>query len=227
MSRRQHSSSSYSRVATLVFLVPLFPMYTPYHRLVVIGALLASAGACATAIGPFTWVESYKETAIALEQHIQPGDIISVRVREDENLSTPRARVRDDGRITMSLVDDIEVANSTPNQTARRIEDRLRTEKLLTNPHVSVVIEESRPATISVIGAVVRPGSYPLTAGAGVAEALASAGSLSEFAHRDRIFVMRRLPQLTRIRFTYEGLTGQQGAAASFRLRAGDVVVVQ
>ena len=79
----------------------------------------------------------------------------------------------------------------------------------------------------AVLGAVTRPGSYPLTPGVGLAEALATAGSLTEFAHRDRIFVLRKLPQAVRIRFSYRAITGEQGAASAFRLRAGDVVVVE
>ena len=56
--------------------------------------------------------------------------------------------------------------------------------------------------TIAVMGEVVHAGMYTLTPGAGVAEALASAGGLTEFAHRDRIFVVRRTPELLRIRFS-------------------------
>ena len=189
--------------------------------------LVASTVACASVKGPYVWVDQYRDAAVTSEQTIMVGDILSLRVREDEKLQVPRARVRDDGRITMPLLDEIEVANRTPLQVARALETRLRNEKLLTNPHVSVVIEESRQPSVSVLGAVARPGTYPLTPGAGVAEALASAGSLTEFAHRDRIFVLRRIPNPVRIRFTYRGLTGEQGPAASFRLRAGDVIVVQ
>src|SRR5216683_1854909 len=63
--------------------------------------------------------------------------------------------------------------------------------------------------------------------GAGLLEALAAAGGLSDFAHRDRIFVLRRHPALTRIRLTFEALTRGRGRAASLGLQAGDSVVVE
>jgi polysaccharide export outer membrane protein len=66
-----------------------------------------------------------------------------------------------------------------------------------------------------------------LERGAGVLEALAAGGGLTEFAHRDRIFVLRRHSAPVRIRFTFEGLSRGQGRAAAFRLESGDVVVVE
>jgi polysaccharide export outer membrane protein len=68
---------------------------------------------------------------------------------------------------------------------------------------------------------------YTLDNNAGVAEALASAGGLTEFAHRDQIFVIRRNPTPVRIRFTYSALAEARGQAATFRLKPGDVVVAQ
>jgi polysaccharide export outer membrane protein len=66
-----------------------------------------------------------------------------------------------------------------------------------------------------------------LEKGAGVLEALAAAGGFSDFAHRDRIFVLRREPTPVRIRSTFDALSRGQGLAAIFRLQAGDAVVVE
>jgi polysaccharide export outer membrane protein len=60
-----------------------------------------------------------------------------------------------------------------------------------------------------------------------VADALAAAGGLTNFAHKDRIYVVRSSPQQIRIHFTYDALTKGIGRAPLFRLRAGDVVVVE
>jgi polysaccharide export outer membrane protein len=61
---------------------------------------------------------------------------------------------------------------------------------------------------------------------AGVLQAIALAGGLTDYAKRDSIFVVRREPP-QRIRFTFQGLTGGDVRATEFRLRAGDVVVVE
>jgi polysaccharide export outer membrane protein len=74
-----------------------------------------------------------------------------------------------------------------------------------------------------------RPGSYVAEPGSGVLQALALGGGLTEFAHEDRLFVLRRAVggSPSRIRFTYEGLTQGAGKGAAFSLRSGDVVVAE
>jgi len=207
-----------------------FPRFSlprlPFARLPLSFAvvLLSSLGACSSVQGPYTWVGAYRDVPSTADPIIVVGDFVSVRVREDEKFSV-RVRVRDDGKIALPLIEDIEVVNQTAAKVARRIEDRLKADRLFPTPHVSVIVDDQ--PSVSVVGLVSRPGTYPLTPGSGVVEALASAGSLTEFAHRDRIFVLRKAPQQQRIRFTYSGLTGKDQAAMTFRLRAGDVVVVE
>ena len=79
-----------------------------------------------------------------------------------------------------------------------------------------------------MLGEVLHPGVYVLESNAGVAQALASAGGFTEFAHRDRIFVVRRQAgNSVRIRIRYEDLSSARGQAAALQLRPGDVVVVE
>jgi polysaccharide export outer membrane protein len=78
-----------------------------------------------------------------------------------------------------------------------------------------------------VLGEVNRPGIYALPIGAGVLQALAAASGLTQYASKDRIFVVRDSPQRARIRFEFSQLTQAEGKAATFRLRVGDVVVVE
>jgi len=72
-----------------------------------------------------------------------------------------------------------------------------------------------------------KAGVYSLPLGAGVLQALAAAGGLTQYASRDKIFVIRDAPQRARIRFEFEQLTQAEGKAAAFRLRVGDIVVVE
>ena len=97
---------------------------------------------------------------------------------------------------------------------------------------VTITVEELRPLRVSVLGEVTRPGQYELERGAGVLAALAAASGLTDYAHRDAIFVLRSLPGQegkppARIRFRWSALTGGEKPAATFRLRAGDVVVAE
>jgi len=74
------------------------------------------------------------------------------------------------------------------------------------------------------------PGMKDLEPGSGLLHALAVAGGFSDYARDDGVFVLRRepgAPEPIRIRFTYEALIRTEGRGATFRLRTGDVVVVE
>lgn len=191
-------------------------------------ALGLALAACATAREPFVWADKYATAGAPTADYlIAPGDLVSVQVWDNEKLST-RARVRSDGRISMPLLGDVAVARKSPAQAAGDVERELKDRKFVVAPRVNLLVEEITPLTVSVLGAVSRAGAYSLAqAGGGVADAIAAAGGLTDFAHKDRIFVIRRTPEPVRIRFTFGALTSQTGRAAAFRVQSGDVVVVE
>jgi len=134
-------------------------------------------------------------------------------------------RVRSDGRISLPFVNDVQAAGKTPLKLGGELEAGLKA--MVLNPKVTVVVEESRPLTISVLGEVSKPGTQTYERESGVAQALAAAGGLTNFAHKDRIFVVRSNPKPVRIHFTYENITRKVGPASVFRLKPGDVVIVE
>jgi len=182
--------------------------------------------------GKYMRVEDIPETpALDRDFHIASGDVISVRVWNQDSMSVDRARVREDGKISMPFLQDVEVAGQTPNDLANRLQVKLKT--YVVSPVVTVTVLERRPTRVSVLGEVVRPGQYDLDRGAGVLAALAAGGGLTPYAHKDRIFVLRYgywadgNPEPARIRFEYSRLVGGQRPAATFRLEPGDVVSVE
>ena len=188
---------------------------------------LVLLAACAST-GPYVWVNELP-VAAAHEGDYQlvAGDVLSIQVfaaaRREENLST-RERVRPDGKITMSLVGEVDAAGKRPRALAAELEARLA--KYLQSPSVNIVIEESRGINVAVVGEVARSGTYPLEPRSGVLTALASAGGLTEYADKDRIFVVRKATP-RRVRFTYELLTHGEAHAQGFTLQNGDIVVVE
>jgi polysaccharide export outer membrane protein len=165
-----------------------------------------------------------------LGYRIGPGDILSVRVWNQDTMSAPRTRVRDDGMISLPFLQDIEAEGLTPTELAKRLEVRLKS--FVVTPIVTVTVEEIRPVHASVLGEVTRPGQYPLDRGSGVLQALAAAGGMTQYADANAIYVIRQDPKAnpsgqTRIRFQYKSLVHGSGPGAAFRLRDGDVVVVE
>lgn len=194
---------------------------------VAVGALAFVSG-CSAAIGQFVWSQDYlaqSPSSASGTYVVGIGDLISVQVFDNDKVSA-RGRVRADGKLAMPLIRDLDVAGRTPIQIAGDVEKQLRDGNFVLNPRVNVIIEDVPQVQITVLGAVSRAGNFAMTPGSGLAEALASAGGLTEYAHKDRIFVLRKLPTPVRIRFTFASLT-DIGPVATFRLQHGDIVVVE
>jgi polysaccharide export outer membrane protein len=195
-------------------------------------ACLSGAAGCRHA-DEFIWIQDVPSGMAAGEQShlIAPGDVIGVRVWNQEANSVERARVREDGRISVPFLNDVEVAGMQPGELARRLEVKLK--PYIVSPVVTVVVHERRPLRVSVVGKVARPGLYDLDEDAGVVHALAAAGGVTAFADDDAVFVLRSgywaddHPSPARIRFRYDDLRRGKVPAATFRLRRGDVVVVE
>jgi polysaccharide biosynthesis/export protein len=204
-------------------------MPRPIAKSVALGMLVVNsmlAGCSSSGIAGAIPIEKYvdePDTGSA-EYAIGVGDMLSIQVWDQPQISG-RMRVRNDGRITLPLINDVTAAGKTPAKLAGDIEASLKSVVLV--PKVTVVVEESKPLTISVFGEVGRPGSQPLDGSTGVAQALATAGGLTNFAHKDRVFVVRNTPKPVRIRFNYDDLLRQIGPGAVFKLRPGDVIVVE
>jgi polysaccharide export outer membrane protein len=195
-------------------------------RLRVLAATLLFVVGCAGA-GNYVWVHDLPPTTGdpgSGAYLIGPGDLLNVRVYGQEDMSG-RARVRRDGRIAVPFVGEVQTQGKTPAAVAKEIEERLKT--YVNAPRVTVAVEEFQPVTVAVLGEVTHPGTVTIDASGGVMQALANAGGLTEFADRDRIFVLRRMPLSRRIRFTYDALVRNDPKAATFSLMAGDVVVVE
>lgn len=195
----------------------------------VVAALVFGATGCASGSGgPFTWAADYiAATPSAAERTYQigVGDLVSVQVFDNDRMSG-KGRVRADGKLALPLIGDVVVVGKAPAQVANEVERRLRDQNIILSPRVNVVVDEVLQVRISVLGAVAKAGNYSLEPGSGLAEALAGAGGLTEFAHKDRIFVVRKTPTPVRIRFTFASLTAT-GPSSAFRLQQGDVVVVE
>jgi polysaccharide export outer membrane protein len=188
-------------------------------------ALLPLLASCASA-GPYTWVNEYPEPPPVTDKGtvLVPGDVITIRVYNQPDMST-KTRVRNDGKVSIPFLNDVDAAGSTPAALAKSLQTRLK--EFINTPVVTISLDEPRPNTIPVTGEVLRPGVFPLDPGSGLIAALASAGGLTPFASTDRIFVLRQWPAPARIRFTLSDLNNGDKKSVQFQLRQGDAVVVE
>ncbi len=179
---------------------------------------------CATA--PYVPVAEYREPPMPMDKStvLVPGDVITIRVYQQPDMSS-KTRVRNDGKVSMPLLNDVDAAGQTPAAFAQTLQVRLK--EFMNAPVVTVSLDDPRPNSIPVTGEVAKPGVFQLEPGAGVLTALASAGGLTPFATWSKIYVIRQVPTLVRIRFDYHELRDGDRTSLQFQLRQGDAVVVE
>jgi polysaccharide export outer membrane protein len=197
----------------------LFPMLA----MGLLGSTLSCSGP-----GQYVWVNDLPAEYLARTSDqsylIRDGDTLNIRVFNQEALSS-RAKVRSDGRIALPALGDIDVRGKRPADLKTELEGRLK--DYVNAPSVTVTVEEFQPIVVSVLGEVAKAGSYPLDPRATIAQVLANAGGLTDFASRDSIYVVRAGPPTIRVRFTYEDVSRGSPASVGFVLHDGDLVVVE
>src|SRR4051812_44801985 len=122
-------------------------------------AVALSLTACAH--GKYVWVDDFGDPTGDAKYTISPGDLLYVRVWNQENMSA-RTKVRTDGKISLPFLNDVAAAGSEPQVLAQQLQTRLK--DFIVNPVVTISVEEVRPLTVSVLGEVGKPGAYPLDA---------------------------------------------------------------
>jgi polysaccharide biosynthesis/export protein len=184
-----------------------------------LGSVLSSCGHG----GRYVWVQDLPANRQGGEAIIHPRDTLLVEVQKQPSLSGEFA-VREDGHYVQPMAGSILVADRTPSEVADAVAAALR--DVVVSPVVSVWISRTTPIRVSVVGEVKTPGSYELTRHRSILSVLALAGWLSDFAHADRIFVVR-VGSSERIRFRLSDITTAEPRTAKFELADADVVVVE
>ncbi|MGA9473322.1 MAG: polysaccharide biosynthesis/export family protein, partial [Terriglobales bacterium] len=90
---------------------------------------------------------------------IGPGDDLDVTVYGAPDLSE-HTRVSADGNISMPLIGYVRIAGLSSSEAEGAIEAKLRQDKVVNDPQVSVYVKEYSSSGISVAGEVAKPGFY-------------------------------------------------------------------
>jgi polysaccharide export outer membrane protein len=121
-------------------------------------------------------------------------DVLAITLYDQQDLSG-KYTVEADGTFTFPLIGRVTVGGLT----MREVEQALRTELskgFFKNPQVSVAVEQYRSQRVFVMGEVRTPGPYPLVGSMTLIEALARAGSTTEYAAGEALIVRSRDPEL-------------------------------
>jgi polysaccharide export outer membrane protein len=151
------------------------------------------------------------------------SDVIIVTVLKEPTLSGSLL-VRPDGMISMSLLGDVKASDKTPLQLADDIAAKLK--KFIRDPNVTVVLSQMNSKKVYLIGEVGKTGPIEMTPGMTLLEAIATAGGVSEYANKKKIYILRdEAGKHLKLPVQYkEALKGN--SALNLVLKPGDTIVV-
>jgi polysaccharide export outer membrane protein len=156
---------------------------------------------------------------------IGPGDILSVHAWKEAELSRVLP-VRPDGHLSLPLIGEVKAAGFTAAQLQAQFIELYQ--KYMTNPAITVMVQEARSRRFNVMGEVQRPGSYILMQPTTVLDSLALVGGFRNFARVKSIYVLRAGSNgaSERIPFNYSRVIKGKDPKANILLQPGDTVVV-
>lgn len=163
-------------------------------------------------------------STVGADYQIGPNDQLEVTVFDVPELSRS-VQVDSGGKITMPLIGQVTAAGQTPNEMARVVAADFK-EKYVKNPLVTVTVKDAASERVTVDGAVVQPGIYPLPGPTTLLQAIALAkGPDPKSAQTHHVSVFR-LVNGTRVASAYDLSAIRAGHEPDPKIYARDVIVV-
>jgi polysaccharide export outer membrane protein len=127
------------------------------------------------------------------DYRISPADVLEINVFQEADLKAI-LRVSNEGTIVFPLIGTVPVGGMTPQEAAHALQARLA-QGYLTNPQVSVIVQEFSKRSFTVLGEVQKPGSYdmPDQQEVNVLQAIGIAGGYTRIANPSKVILMRRI----------------------------------
>lgn len=183
-------------------------------------AEVASASSVSSVATPIAVGKPHDEAFV-----IGIDDILAVNVWKEPDVSRV-VPVRSDGKISLPLAGEIQAGGRSPKQLETEIASRLQS--YISEPDVTVIVQEVRSQRFNILGQISRPGSYALTNSMTILDAIAMAGGFRDFAKQKAIYVLRAKADGTqqRIGFNYKEMIKGMNPDQNIKLVPRDTIVV-
>jgi polysaccharide export outer membrane protein len=157
---------------------------------------------------------------------VGPGDVFEVFVMGEQNLPK-EFRVQPDGSINFPYLEKISVTGMEPQDIAELVKRRLREEKILQNPQVSVIVKAYNSKKITVLGQVAKPGSLGFVEGMKLVEAISLSGGFTPLADGRHVILTRNVSPTKTVTAIISVDAITDGAQADIPLQSGDTIKVE
>jgi polysaccharide export outer membrane protein len=169
------------------------------YRSILVRTVSFALLSCATHFG---FTQETPSVAAPVDQQRTPppniaigaGDLLNIVVFDTPELTTS-VRVSQDGDVNLPVLGMMRLAGLGTTDSARKIEEELRSRHLIIDPHVTVFIAEYASQGATVLGEVRAPGVYPTLGTRKMLDMISVAGGLQSTAGKAVSIVHRSDPQ--------------------------------
>ena len=157
---------------------------------------------------------------------LSPNDLVEVEVYQELEMNT-KARVGNDGTISMKFIDSVKVGGRTVSEAAQLIRARLA-KGYFVNPQVTVNVLEFAKRRFTVLGQVIKGGTFdfPDNGTVDLLSAIGMAGGYTRIADPAKVTVRRRTGGKEEVfKLNAKTMAGDP-AANRFEVQSGDTITV-
>lgn len=156
---------------------------------------------------------------------IGAGDVLNIVYWRDKDGMTGDYAVRPDGKITLPLLNDVDVQGLTPDQARQRLTKV--SAALLEDPTITVGVRAILSRKVYIGGGILKPGPYDLLVPMDVFSLISTAGGLKEWSSGKNILIVRDEGGKPRtFIFNYQDYMKGKDLQKNIRLKPGDNIVV-
>ena len=123
------------------------------------------------------------------EYRIQVGDRLAIASYYDPNLNQ-EVMVRPDGRISLLVMGDVDVAGITPTELDKIVTDAYG--RVVDSPEITVIVKETANSGVYIGGEVRNQALQPLRGNMTAIQAITSAGGFLTTANRKQVLILRQ-----------------------------------
>ena len=180
-----------------------------------LAALLISSGLlCAEPAAP---TDNYR---------LAPDDLIQMKVYREEDMDTT-VRISKDGTVNLPLLGLVRLGGKTANEASSTLRELLDRDYVV-NPQVTVTVMEFTRQTFTILGQVVKPGSYriPSQGAFTLLEALGRGGGYTRIANPANVTIKRQSGgRETLLRINAKNLA-KESSGKPFVILPGDIITI-
>lgn len=157
---------------------------------------------------------------------LAPEDLLQVRVFREEDMDST-VRISRDGTVTLPLIGIVHLGGKTANEAGATVRDLLEGDYII-HPQVTVTVLEFTRQTFTILGQVLRPGSYkiPSQGSFTLLQAVGRGGGYTRIANPASVTVKRQTNGREALLKVNAKVIAKETGGQPFLILPGDTITI-